>query len=62
MNNIEIEIKVQVQESTFGKFRSFLAENAKFEKESYQTDEYFTPVHRDFLSPNYPFEWLSIRE
>ena len=62
MQNIEIEIKVQVQESTFEKFRSFLTKNAKFEKESFQTDEYFTPVHRDFLSPGYPFEWLSIRE
>jgi len=62
MKNIEIEIKVQVEEETFEKFISYLAKNARFEKESYQTDEYFTPIHRDFLSPDYPFEWLSIRE
>jgi predicted adenylyl cyclase CyaB len=62
MKNVEIEIKVQIEESAFEKFRSFLLKNAKLKKESYQTDEYFTPVHRDFLSPDYPFEWLSIRE
>lgn len=62
MENIEIEIKVEVSQGTFESFRTFLKENARFVKKSFQTDEYFTPVHRNFLSPEYPFEWLSIRE
>ena len=62
MENIEIEIKVEVTQAIFESFRSFLKENAQFVKESYQTDEYYTPAHRDFLFPEYPYEWLSIRE
>ncbi len=62
MENIEIEIKVEVNQTTFEKFRSFLKENSRFVKGSFQTDEYFTPIHRNFLQPEYPYEWLSIRE
>ncbi len=35
---------------------------AKFEKKSRQTDFYFTPIHRNFVEPKFPFEWLSIRK
>ena len=62
MENIEIEIKIEVQQGTFESFRSFLKEHARFIKDSFQSDEYFTPIHRNFLNPYYPFEWLSIRE
>lgn len=62
MENIEIEIKVEVSQDTFESFRSFLKKKAQFVKGSFQTDEYFTPQHRNFLSPEYPYEWLSIRE
>lgn len=59
---IEIEIKVQVSEHDIYQIRSFLLHNATFVNKSSQSDEYFTPCHRNFLSPAYPFEWLSIRE
>ena len=39
-----------------------LKEVAKFVNNSVHADEYFTPSHRNFLEPKYPFEWLSIRK
>jgi len=33
-----------------------------FVKKVLQTDEYFTPAHRNFVEPKFPFEWLSIRK
>jgi adenylate cyclase, class 2 len=62
MKNIEIEIKVQVEKNVFENFKSYLSKNAEFIKSSEQSDEYFTPSHRNFVEPAFPFEWLSIRE
>lgn len=62
MKNIEIEIKVQVERNVFENFKSFLNQNARFIKDSEQSDEYFTPTNRNFVQPEFPFEWLSIRE
>lgn len=61
-NNIEVEIKVPVDSATFARIRGELRKIAKFDKKSQQTDVYFTPIHRDFTEPEFPFEWLSVRK
>jgi adenylate cyclase class 2 len=61
-NNIEIEIKIPLDEDIFFKVKEKLQKIAKFVKKSKQIDEYFTPAHRDFVEPKFPFEWLSIRK
>lgn len=58
--NIEIEIQVNIEES--GRLLSFLEKNAVFQLEKRQTDEYFSPAHRDFLSPRPIEEWFRLRE
>jgi adenylate cyclase class 2 len=58
--NIEIEIQVNIEES--GPFLDFLEKNAVFQSEKRQTDEYFSPAHRDFLSPRPIEEWFRLRE
>ncbi|VVB80769.1 CYTH domain protein [uncultured archaeon] len=60
-NNKEIEIKIPVDNKTFSRVKERLSTLAKFEKKSNQTDSYFTPCHRNFVEPKFPFEWLSIR-
>ncbi|MFH0835568.1 MAG: class IV adenylate cyclase [Candidatus Micrarchaeota archaeon] len=60
--NVEVEIKIPVVEKKFAGVKSRLAERAEFVKESRQSDEYFTPAHRNFVEPAFPSEWLSIRE
>lgn len=60
-NNIEIEIKIPIDESNFLKVKEKLQKITKFVKKTEQVDEYFTPVHRNFIEPKFPFEWLSIR-
>jgi adenylate cyclase class 2 len=60
-NDTEIEIKIPVDEETFFNVKKKLEKIAKFVKKSSQSDEYFTPKHRNFVEPKYPFEWLSIR-
>jgi len=57
----EIEIKIPLDEIRFYELKEKLKQIAKFEKISKQTDEYFTPSDRNFIEPEYPFEWLSIR-
>lgn len=61
-NNLEIEIKIQLDKNTFFNVKEKVKKLAKFEKISHQIDEYFTPVHRNFVAPEFPFEWLSIRK
>jgi len=61
-NNIEIEIKVPVDKSLFLEVKSKLGKIARFEKDVKQKDDYFTPVHRSFTAPEFPYEWLSIRK
>lgn len=60
-DDVEIEIKIPLSKSAFLKTKIKLKKIAKFSKRSHQIDEYFTPVHRNFVAPRYPFEWLSIR-
>jgi adenylate cyclase, class 2 len=61
-NSIEIEIKIPLSDSAFLQVKEKLKKIAAFEKTSQQTDEYFTPSHRNFVGPKFPFEWLSIRK
>jgi len=60
MNNIEIEIQVKIENSE--SLTDFLKENAKFEKESHQIDEYFLPPHRNFTDVRPIAEWLRLRD
>lgn len=62
ISNIEIEIKIRLEEKDFLQFRKKISEIAKFIKKSNHVDEYFVPPSRNFLEPEYPFEWLSIRK
>lgn len=61
-NNVEIEIKIPLEENKFIEVREKLRKIAKFEKTSSQVDEYFTPAHKNFLAVEFPFEWLSVRK
>ena len=56
---IEVEIKLPVDEATFLGLQKKLKD--KFVKKEREVDEYFTPAHRNFLAPQFPFEWLRLR-
>jgi predicted adenylyl cyclase CyaB len=61
INDTEIEIKIPIDESKFKELKQRMEKMAKFVKSSQQSDDYFIPCHRNFLEPEFPFEWLSIR-
>lgn len=61
-NDTEIEIKIKLDKESFSKVREKVENTAKFVKRVQQTDEYFTPAHRNFVELKFPFEWLSIRK
>ncbi len=60
-NNTEIEIKFPLKNPE--EIINFLNKSTekKVEK-TVQVDTYFTPAHKDFLEPDYPFQWLRVRE
>lgn len=59
--NKEIEVKFFLKNTP--EVIDFLNNNArKNNHEENQTDTYFTPAHKNFLEPEYPFQWLRIRE
>ena len=60
-DNQEIEIKIPVDKETFQKVRQLLLEKGVQPRSNQHVDTYFTPSHRDFLKPQFPFEWLSVR-
>lgn len=60
MNNIEIEIQVNIENSR--PLVEFLEKSAEFKKENRQIDEYFSPAHRDFTSVRPVKEWLRLRD
>lgn len=60
-NDTEIEIKIKLDKDSFSIVREKVENTAKFVKKVRQSDEYFTPAHRNFVEPKLPFEWLSIR-
>jgi adenylate cyclase class 2 len=59
MKNIEIEIKVKVEDSQ--PLQAFLEKNAKLVLEEHQIDEYFNAPHRDFVAAKPIKEWLRLR-
>lgn len=59
-NNVEIEIKVRVED--VGPLLSFLGKEGKFKGELEQVDEYFTPKHLNYLSTYPVTEWLRLRQ
>lgn len=60
MNDVEIEIQVNIENSE--PLLNFLEGNANFKKESHQIDEYFSPAHRDFVGIRPVAEWLRLRD
>lgn len=59
-NNIEIEIKVKVEQ--IAKLEQFLKVEGKFHGEKRQIDEYFTPETGDFMAVRPVNEWLRLRD
>ncbi len=58
--NIEIEIQVNIEKNE--SLLTFLNNNAVFEFETHQIDEYFTQAHRDFTVIKPVAEWLRLRD
>jgi len=58
-NNIEIEIQVNVEK--LKPLVKFLKSKAVFRGEKHQVDEYFSPIHKDFLEIRPVSEWLRLR-
>lgn len=61
-NDTEIEVKVPLTEDELRKVTENVKILSKFVKNSRHVDSYYTPSSRDFLEPQFPFEWLSVRE
>jgi len=59
MKDTEIEIQVKVDRVT--NLIAFLKNNAKHLRSTHQIDEYYTPKHRNFISPRPIKEWLRLR-
>lgn len=60
MRDIEVEIQVNIE--NIEPLIKFLQENAKFKGEKHQTDEYFSPSHRNFTEVRPVKEWLRLRD
>jgi adenylate cyclase class 2 len=60
MNNIEIEIQVNIENSK--PLIEFLEKNGQFRVEKRQIDEYFSPIHRSFVEVRPIKEWLRLRD
>jgi predicted adenylyl cyclase CyaB len=60
MKDVEIEIQVRISQTS--KLESFLEREAKLTFEEYQKDEYFTPLHRNFVATEPVAEWLRLRQ
>ena len=59
-NNIEIEIQVNVED--LKPLIKFLKSNAVFRAKKHQIDEYFSPIHKNFLGVRPVSEWLRLRD
>lgn len=59
-NDTEIEVKIPIEEDVFYSLRELIKSNSVFLKKINQSDEYFTPAHRNFVGIKYPYEWLRI--
>lgn len=61
-NDVETEIKIKLSEKEYKDLKLILDKNGKFLKEAHQKDTYYSPSHRNFIAPIYPYEWLRIGE
>lgn len=61
-NNIEIEIKFEINEKKASTVIKSLEEIAEYKYDLHQTDRYFNAPHRNFLEPKWAYEYLRIRE
>lgn len=61
-NDIEVEIKIAISKKKFYDLREKISKEGTFVQKATQVDEYFTPKHRNFMSPKFPFEWLRLRQ
>lgn len=61
-DDVEVEIKVPLDGKEFSDAKEKLKSIAKYAESSSQADTYFSPAHRNFVEPEFPFEWLSIRK
>ena len=61
-DDVEVEIKVPLDGKKFSDAKEKLKGIAKYAGSSSQADTYFSPIHRNFVEPEFPFEWLSIRK
>tara|TARA_Y100000310_G_C20571624_1_gene758338 strand:- start:323 stop:889 length:567 start_codon:yes stop_codon:yes gene_type:complete len=60
-NHIEIEVKFPLKNKAT--VINFLNQHAKQKAiQTLQKDTYFTPAHKNFLSTQFPYEWLRLRE
>lgn len=57
----EIEIKFHLKNPE-QLARELDAKASPLKREVHQRDVYYNAPHRDFVSPNYPYEWLRLRE
>lgn len=62
MENIEIEIKIVIDQQKYRSCKDYLEEHAVFIKADNETDQYFNSAKRNFLAPEYPYEWLRLRK
>lgn len=60
MSNIEVEIQVNVE--NVKPLKDFLKKEANFVAEKREIDQYFTPMHRNFISKLPISEWLRLRD
>ncbi|KKU91292.1 MAG: hypothetical protein UY23_C0002G0031 [Candidatus Jorgensenbacteria bacterium GW2011_GWA1_48_11] len=58
----DTEIELQTKVERLAPLLAFLEKEGKFESDNHQRDEYFTPVHRDFLAPRPIEEWFRLRD
>lgn len=61
-SDVETEIKIKLSEEEYRTLKNYLDGHGKFLKEVHQKDTYYSPTHRDFTKPKYPYEWLRIGE
>ncbi len=59
MKKTEIEIQVNIENKK--PLIEFLEKNAQFKSENQQIDEYFSPIHRNFIEVRPVKEWFRLR-
>jgi predicted adenylyl cyclase CyaB len=62
MQDTEIEMKVQIDKDIYEKCKEYLLENASFISSKTESDQYFNSPRKNFLAPEYPYEWLRVRK